>query len=92
MKYQIRIDEGVLLDLKEKLDYYDNISIKLGERLYNEFWNKIDYVELYPLHHQLRYKKIRIANLKVFPFAIHFIIEGNLIKVYKITHYKQFYK
>lgn len=73
------------------IEYYEEISDELADRFHNEFWNKIDYVKQNPLHH-LRYKVIRIAHLKVFPYGIHFILEGTVIRVFKILHHKQYYK
>ncbi len=92
MIYNLKFEEIALKDFNNAIEYYDIISSELGDEFYQEFWNKIDDIKINPLHFQLRYKLIRIAHLKKFPFGIHFIIEENTIKVFRILHHKQFYK
>ena len=92
MKYTIQFERNVLLDFKSHKAYYNHISQKLGTNFDNEFWQKIDYIKNYPLHHRVRYRSIRIAILKIYPFGIHFIIEGDTILILKLLHFKQFYK
>jgi hypothetical protein len=91
MKYKIIFNESVLLDYNDNRKHYDKISVDLGNRLHSEFWNKIDCIKKYPLHHPIKYKQMRIANLKFFPFSIHFNVKDNIIQIYNIKHYKQFY-
>jgi hypothetical protein len=92
MKYTIKFEEGSLANFNKIIEHYEKISGELADRFHNDFWNKIDYIKENPLHHQLGYKIVRIAHLKVFPFAIHFILDGTVIKVFKILHHKQYYK
>ncbi len=92
MKYTIKFEEGALTDFLKAIEHYEKISDKLADGFYTEFWHKIDYIKENPLHHQIRYRGIRIAHVKVFPFGIHFIIDGFIIRVFKILHHKQYYK
>ncbi len=92
MKYTIRFREDSTKDFEDGFIYYEKISIDLADRFHQAFKKRIDEVEQNPLHHQLKYRNIRIANLKKFPFSIHFIIEANVIHVIKILHQKRVYK
>lgn len=92
MSYIIQFEKGLLADFNKAIEHYEKISKELADRFYNEFWNVIMYLKENPLHHQLRYRSIRIAHLKVFPYGIHFIVDDAVIKVFKVMHYKQFYK
>jgi hypothetical protein len=92
MIYQIKIDESVLLDFDDNFIYYKNISIRVANKFRTEFKDKINYIQKYPFHHRLKYKEFRIANLKKFPFGIHFFIEVNTIHIIKLIHSKQFIK
>lgn len=38
MPYTLRKDDRIKLDIKEALDYYDNISFELGERFEAIMW------------------------------------------------------
>lgn len=92
MKYTIRFREGSTQDFQDGIAYYENISVELADRFYQAFKQRVEEIEQNPLHHQVRYKGIRIANFKNFPFSIHFFIEGTIIHVISILHQKRFYK
>ena len=92
MTYQIKFDEEALDDFKKALSHYNLISISLSDQFHKEFWNNIDYLKLSPLHFQLKYKEVRISHLKKFPYAIHYIMDANVLFVFRILHHKQFYK
>lgn len=92
MKYILKFEEGTLANFEKAIAYYEEISEALANKFHNEFWNKIDAIKENPLHYQVRYKSIRIAHIKTFSYGIHFIIEDNIIHVFKILHHKQFYK
>ncbi|MBN4047042.1 type II toxin-antitoxin system RelE/ParE family toxin [bacterium AH-315-P13] len=92
MKYTIRFREDSIKDFEDGFIYYKKISIDLANRFHQEFKKRIDEIEQNPLHHQLKYRNIRIVNLKKFPFSIHFIIEAKVIHIIKILHQKRVYK
>jgi len=92
MGFSIQFENDTVESFNDRLKYYRNISEEIAVKFHKEFWFKIDYIKEYPLHHSIRYRNIRIANLSVFPIGIHFIIDGNVILVLKILHHKQFYK
>ncbi len=92
MKYTIKFEAGSLANFNNAIAQYEKISEELADRFHSEFWNKIDAIKENPLQYPYRYKTIRIAHLKVFPYGIHFIIEDKIIRVFKILHHKQYYK
>uniref|UniRef100_UPI0040478B4C type II toxin-antitoxin system RelE/ParE family toxin n=1 Tax=Mariniflexile sp. TaxID=1979402 RepID=UPI0040478B4C len=92
MKYTIKFEEGTLADFQKAVERYEKVSDNLANRFHKEFWRKIDYIKENPLHHQIRYREIRIAHIKVFPFGIHFLVDETTIRVFKILHHKQYYK
>lgn len=92
MNYNIRFEKGTLDDFRDAINYYEAISINLANKFHSAFWSIIDYIKENPLHFQIRYRGIRIAHLKIFPFGIHFIIDEATITVFKILHQKQYYK
>jgi len=91
MNYIIKFEEGTLINFKKAIGYYGHISEDLAHKFHVEFWNKIDSVKEKPLHYQVRYKSIRIAHIKSFPYGIHFIVDGKTIRVLRILHHKQYY-
>ena len=92
MNYSIKFEKGALENFRDAIGYYENISKNLADKFHKEFWNTIDCIKREPLLYQFRYKAIRIAHLKTFPFGIHFIIDKDVIFIFKILHHKQYYK
>lgn len=92
MSYHIHLTDEAKLNIKEASDYYVEISTSLQERFQANLIRTIDKLKENPKHHQIRYRGIRIVHTKTFPYGVHFIIEGSIIRVLKILHHKQFYK
>ncbi len=92
MNYTIRFAEDSLKDFEKGNRYYENNSKELANKFHHSFLEKINEIEKNPLHFQIRYRNIRIANMKQFPFSIHFIIDNKIIFVFKVLHQKRLYK
>ncbi len=92
MHYFIELSDEAKLDIKEALEYYTAISISLKDRFEVALTKSIELLFKNPLHHQVRYRKIRIAFTEVFPYGIHYIVENEHIYVLKILHTKRFFK
>lgn len=43
-------------------------------------------IQSLPAAYAVRYKDVRIANLAVFPYAVHFIIDADTIIVLAVHH------
>lgn len=43
MNYNIKFENETLVDFKDVIDYYEDISINLADKFHSEFWSKIDY-------------------------------------------------
>lgn len=85
-------EDNVHLEYQRGIDYYDAISIDLGNRFEEDFKKTLAYIKQNPLHFSKRYYNVRIALLENFPFSIHFMVEGNVIYVLKVLHTKRFFK
>lgn len=92
MEYKIHLTDEAKLNIYNASEYYFIISSKLKDRFISNLIKTIDSIQENPLHYQIKYRNIRVSNLKKFPFGIHFIIENELITIIKILHHKQFYK
>jgi len=60
----------------------------LGERFYDEVMASLDWITENPEIPGLR-KNYRRVNLKVFPFYIAYVIEGDLVSVLAVAHGKR---
>ncbi len=92
MQYFIELSDEAKLTIKEVLEYYATISISIKDRFEVELTKSIEILFKNPLHHQVRYRKVRIAFTEVFPYGIHYIVENEYIYVLKILHTKRFFK
>lgn len=92
MKFELIIADEAFENIKTASDYYLKISSSLNDRFLAAIFNSLSNIQSSPEHFQKRYRNIRIAHAVNFPFGLHFIIEGKVIKVLKILHHKQFYK
>ncbi len=92
MQYTITLSDEARLNLKEASDYYLKISATINDGFSSDLIKTIDQLKENPHHHEVRYRGIRIAHAKTYPFGVHFIVENNSIRILKIVHHKQFYK
>ena len=70
----------------------DHLVLKDTPDNLKEFETLLKRVEENPLQFQIRYRAIRIAHLKRFPYSIHYFVEDDVIFVLRLLHQKQYYK
>ncbi len=71
MAYKLLITKKAKQDIIDGFYWYESKSDGLGSRFVEEVEKTLSYVQLYPLHYQIKYKKIfREAVLKSFPYVI----------------------
>lgn len=86
MKYKVDFVQASYIDIKEARDWYRKINPELSKRFAQQLKITIEQVSLLPTTHAIRYKDVRIANMAIFPYAIHFILETNRIVVLAVHH------
>lgn len=90
--FEVFISEEAEKDVQESSDYYMDISEGLNERFLSDVGDTIFGIQQDPMIHQVRYRDIRIALTKTFPFGIHYFIESNCIYIVRILHTSRFFK
>lgn len=73
-RYKVHLIPAAYNDLKDPRAWYRKINPELPKKLNHHL--KIAMEQIRSLHtaHSIRYQNVRIANIAVFPYAIHFII------------------
>ena len=71
-----------------QVEYYDAQQSGLGQRFYREVIANLEWIAENPGLQRLR-KSYRRVNLKVFPFYIAYVVEGDLVWVAAIAHGKR---
>ncbi|HLS31515.1 MAG TPA: hypothetical protein VK021_11715 [Flavobacteriaceae bacterium] len=89
MKYNLQISEEAFFDIEEAVNNYRRIPV---ENLANKFKIRLaegmKYITNYPLNLAVKYKGIRIFNLKGFPYQIHYLVIKLQVLVLGVFHEK----
>ena len=81
MRYTLVIKPDAELDMLKSAQWYEEKQKNLGVRFLDEVGDKLYSVVGNPLQYQVRYKTTRLALVAHFPYAIHFVVEGEKIIV-----------
>nr|WP_284046845.1 hypothetical protein [Gelidibacter japonicus] len=57
-----------------------------------EMSETIDRIAKNPEHFQKRYRNIKIVFTKVFPFGVHYLVEGNTVFIQRVMYQKWLYE
>lgn len=89
--YQLVFSQQSLFDAEEAIDWYNLQQDNLGERFKAELKSTLKKLSENPLNYQIRYETIRTANLRVFPYAVHFELDdkASLIRIISIFHFSR---
>ena len=68
-----------------QVEYYEDRQPGLGQRFYREVIGCLDWITINPTGPPLR-TRYRRVNLKVFPFYLAYVVEGDLLWVLAVAH------
>ena len=86
-QYKVRLIPGAYNDLNIARKWYSRINPELPKKLNNQVKIAMEQIGTLPTAHAIRYHDVRIANIPIFPYAIHFIIEpSNIVVVIGVHH------
>ena len=88
MAYNIIFEPNVNLEITDQIDWYNSTSKGLGFRFYKNLQNQISIISKNPYLFANKYKSTKVSYLKIFPFAIYYIIfeETNTVLILAILH------
>ncbi|MBK0381966.1 hypothetical protein I5M32_03255 [Pedobacter sp. SD-b] len=88
---KIIFSQNSLLDAKEAKAWYNKQKENLGEKFQSEIKSTVYKISKSHRNYQIRYENIRMANLNVFPFAIHFKVDekNSTILIISIFHFRK---
>lgn len=76
-KYKVKIEPEALVDIQEISDWYNEQQTGLGKRFQNTTVKQINSLNKNPQVYAVRYKEIRCAVIKKFPYMVHYYIDDN---------------
>jgi plasmid stabilization system protein ParE len=88
MNYKVIILDEAKVDIIEARHYYTKILKSLGKRFTTDVRSTVAKIRTYPLTFGYRFNNFRTANLSIFPYQVHYIInKGNsTIIIFAILH------
>ncbi len=84
-KYKISVDLLARQDVKEAGKWYNQQQKGLERRLNADLKTVLLSIAANPTSFAIRYRNIRLANLSIFPFAVHFFIEESAATVFVVA-------
>ncbi|HEX8372062.1 MAG TPA: type II toxin-antitoxin system RelE/ParE family toxin [Chthoniobacterales bacterium] len=73
-------------ELLEAVEYYEQEQSGLGEKLWREVDQHIEWIRLHPLIPRIRPGDYRRVNLKVFPYHIAYSAREDEVVIWAIAH------
>ncbi|CAD5274557.1 MULTISPECIES: type II toxin-antitoxin system RelE/ParE family toxin [unclassified Imperialibacter] len=89
MTFEVVIKPDAERDISESAIWYEKKVTGLGRDFLDALETMFLRLETRPLIYQPRYKLVRMAKLKRFPFCVHFTIEKEKIIVHAVLHTKK---
>ena len=89
--YKLKFAPEVFNEIKQSVDYYNNLSYGLGNRFKQNFLDAIKKLKTNPAYSSIRYDEVRFAVIKKFPYAVHYTFDEKLkiIKIQAVLSFKQ---
>ena len=89
MEYQIKISKEAEKDLIKGKCHY---KLSSQENAFNnDFLNQLKYLKANPYLFQIYYRNVRVIHFKLFRYSIHYIIENNIVYIFRLIHQNQKY-
>lgn len=84
--FNVVVNDAVADEIQDAVDYYKEKLKSLSARFYNSAKKSLKSLEHDALLYQVKYKDIRCAKVKKFPYLIHFKVneKENTVYVYAL--------
>ena len=90
MSYEVEFRKEAQQDILEAIAWYEEIRKGLGGELLIAIENEKNFIEENPYYHEDKYKGIRKAVTKRFPYILYYRIESeNKVLVYAALHMRR---
>jgi len=86
-RFKVHLTHAAYNDLKDGRAWYRKINPELPKRFNHHIKIAMEQIRSLPTAHAIRYQNVRIANIAVFPYAVHFIIESSDTVVVIAVHH-----
>jgi plasmid stabilization system protein ParE len=84
--YRIVVDHRAELDVEDVLAWYEQERPGLGSRFLAEIRAAYARILDGPFKYQVLRSGVRHALLRVFPYSLFFVVDGDVIRVFAVLH------
>lgn len=84
--YKLKILPSAKKDWQEARIWYKQQNSNLPTRFNEQIKATAIQICKLPFSHAVRYKNVRIANTRIFPYAVHYLVEEETIIIIAIHH------
>jgi mRNA-degrading endonuclease RelE of RelBE toxin-antitoxin system len=85
-KYKVIFLPSAKKDLRKARAWYKNVNKSLPSRFRMDMNSIVDILQNRPTVFSRRYRDVRVAHLKVFPYGLHYLIDGQNVVVLGVFH------
>jgi toxin ParE1/3/4 len=89
MEWKILVKPSAEKEIRAAREWYEREQSNLGDHFIKSLDQLFEKILKNPKVFVLRYRNVRMGLTKRFPYAVHYIIEGNQITVLAILHTKR---
>lgn len=81
MRFHVIVSSSASLDIQRAKEYYETQSLGLGTRFGLELRDAVDRIAISPNAFSLRYKYLRAARLRHFPYLVYYRVDPKKMTV-----------
>lgn len=90
-RFTVKYAPEALVEIRRAVDYYNELSVGLGNRFKQNLLEAIKAAKLNPSYNSFRYNDVCFAVVKKFPYAAHYTIDMDkcIVKIQAVLSFSQ---
>ena len=87
-KFKVNVNQEVLIEIQDPIDFYNSKQSELGDRFFNEVKKRVKELSTDFNLYQIKYDDIRCCSVQNYPFLIHYRVEEKqkIVSIEAIIH------
>lgn len=87
MDFEVHISKEAEIEFETAECFFRSKNIH--NEFLKDFFGQIDFLKITPLSFQLRYRDVRVIQLKHFNYSIHYIVKEQKVLILRILNQRQ---
>lgn len=89
MTFRVKFEPEAESEIIDAFHWYEQQSYGLGGEFLRAVKQSESILTRNPYQYQVHYKELRHAYLRRFPYALHYIVEGDSVSVLSCFHFRR---